>query len=41
MTSYNPVNFLSDTLPVTLAQIDRILDEIDEEITIKEIDSKR
>jgi hypothetical protein len=41
MTSYNPVNFLSDTLPVTLAQIDRILDKIDEEITIKEIDSKR
>jgi hypothetical protein len=26
---------------VTLAQIDRILDKIDEEITIKEIDSKR
>jgi hypothetical protein len=41
MTSYNPVNFLGDTFPVTLAQIDRILDKIDEEITIKEIDSKR
>lgn len=38
---YNPISFVSDSLPVTLVQIDQILNKIDEQITIKEIDSKR
>lgn len=30
MTSYNPTSFVSDSIPVSLVQIERILDKIDE-----------
>ena len=41
MSTYNPISFVGDSFPVSLVQIEQILNKIDEQITLKEIDSKR
>ena len=41
MSAFTPASFVSDSIPVSLVQVEHILKKIDDSITLKEIDKKR